>query len=168
MRRSAGGRWASWPSGRPAACWARSRWSSPGGSRPRPWTPPRPRREVAAREAAGTPRKEAIAAVAAESGLPRREVYNAVVAARLPYRGPSRPVSQAVAAVGPGRRGRAWAAAAAGPGYRAWSGRGGRRAHIPGGGETNLLLVTIAGRIAGTYQLVKTGNRRVPGQPGWR
>jgi 16S rRNA (cytidine1402-2'-O)-methyltransferase len=40
--------------------------------------------EVAAREAAGTPRKEAIAAVAAESGLPRREVYNAVVAARRP------------------------------------------------------------------------------------
>jgi len=38
--------------------------------------------EVAAREAAGTPRKEAIAAVAAESGLRRREVYNAVVAAR--------------------------------------------------------------------------------------
>ena len=38
--------------------------------------------EVAAREAAGTPRKEAIAAVAAESGLPKREVYNAVVAAR--------------------------------------------------------------------------------------
>jgi 16S rRNA (cytidine1402-2'-O)-methyltransferase len=40
--------------------------------------------EVAAREAAGTPRKEAIAAVAAESGLPRREVYNAVVAVRRP------------------------------------------------------------------------------------
>jgi 16S rRNA (cytidine1402-2'-O)-methyltransferase len=40
--------------------------------------------EVAAREAAGTPRKEAIAAVAAESGLPRREVYNAVVAGRRP------------------------------------------------------------------------------------
>jgi 16S rRNA (cytidine1402-2'-O)-methyltransferase len=38
--------------------------------------------EVAAREAAGTPRKEAIAAVAAESGLARRDVYNAVVAAR--------------------------------------------------------------------------------------
>jgi len=35
---------------------------------------------VAAREAAGTPRKAAIAAVTAESGLPRREVYNAVVA----------------------------------------------------------------------------------------
>jgi 16S rRNA (cytidine1402-2'-O)-methyltransferase len=40
--------------------------------------------EVAAREAAGMQRKEAIAAVAAESGLPRREVYNAVVAARQP------------------------------------------------------------------------------------
>jgi 16S rRNA (cytidine1402-2'-O)-methyltransferase len=38
--------------------------------------------EVAAREAAGTPRKEAIAAVAAESGLRKREVYDAVVAAR--------------------------------------------------------------------------------------
>jgi 16S rRNA (cytidine1402-2'-O)-methyltransferase len=38
--------------------------------------------EVAAREAAGTPRKEAIAAVAAASGLPRRDVYNAVVAGR--------------------------------------------------------------------------------------
>jgi 16S rRNA (cytidine1402-2'-O)-methyltransferase len=36
--------------------------------------------EVSAREAAGTPRKLAIAAVAAESGLPKREVYNAVVA----------------------------------------------------------------------------------------
>ena len=36
--------------------------------------------EVAAREAAGIPRKAAIAAVAAESGLPKREVYNAVVA----------------------------------------------------------------------------------------
>jgi len=40
--------------------------------------------EVAAREAVGTPRKEAIAAVAAESGLPRRDVYNAVVAGRRP------------------------------------------------------------------------------------
>jgi 16S rRNA (cytidine1402-2'-O)-methyltransferase len=39
---------------------------------------------VAAREAAGMQRKEAIAAVAAEAGLPRREVYNAVVAARQP------------------------------------------------------------------------------------
>ena len=38
--------------------------------------------EVAAREAAGTPRKEAIAAVAAESGLRKRAVYDAVVAHR--------------------------------------------------------------------------------------
>jgi 16S rRNA (cytidine1402-2'-O)-methyltransferase len=35
--------------------------------------------EVAARQAGGMSRKEAIAAVAADSGLPRREVYNAVV-----------------------------------------------------------------------------------------
>ena len=35
--------------------------------------------EVAARVAAGTPRKLAIAAVAKESGLPKREVYNAAV-----------------------------------------------------------------------------------------
>jgi len=40
--------------------------------------------EVAARQAAGMSRKEAIAAVAAESGLPRREVYNAVVAGGRP------------------------------------------------------------------------------------
>ena len=40
--------------------------------------------EVAAREATGTPRKEAITAVAAESGLSRRDVYNAVVAAPRP------------------------------------------------------------------------------------
>jgi 16S rRNA (cytidine1402-2'-O)-methyltransferase len=40
--------------------------------------------EVAARQAAGMPRKAAIAAVAAESGLPRREVYNAVVAGSRP------------------------------------------------------------------------------------
>jgi 16S rRNA (cytidine1402-2'-O)-methyltransferase len=38
--------------------------------------------EVAAREAAGTPRKEAIAAVAKETGLRKREVYDAVVVAR--------------------------------------------------------------------------------------
>jgi 16S rRNA (cytidine1402-2'-O)-methyltransferase len=36
--------------------------------------------EVSVRQAAGMPRKQAIAAVAAESGLPKREVYNAVVA----------------------------------------------------------------------------------------
>jgi 16S rRNA (cytidine1402-2'-O)-methyltransferase len=35
--------------------------------------------EVSAREATGTPRKAAIAAVATEYGLPKREVYNAVV-----------------------------------------------------------------------------------------
>ncbi len=40
--------------------------------------------EVAARQAAGMPRKLAIAAVAAETGLPRREVYNAVVAGGRP------------------------------------------------------------------------------------
>jgi 16S rRNA (cytidine1402-2'-O)-methyltransferase len=40
--------------------------------------------EVSARQAAGTPRKLAIAAVAAESGLPKRAVYNAVVAAVPP------------------------------------------------------------------------------------
>ena len=34
--------------------------------------------EVAARQAAGMPRKQAIAAVAAESRLPKRVVYNAV------------------------------------------------------------------------------------------
>jgi 16S rRNA (cytidine1402-2'-O)-methyltransferase len=36
--------------------------------------------EVSAREAAGMPRKLAIAAVAAETGLRKREVYNAFVA----------------------------------------------------------------------------------------
>ena len=40
--------------------------------------------EVAVRQAAGISRKEAIAAVAAESGLPKREVYNAVVTGRRP------------------------------------------------------------------------------------
>jgi len=45
-------------------------------------TPAEAAGEVAAREAGGTPRKEAIAAVAAESGLRKREVYDAVVAAR--------------------------------------------------------------------------------------
>jgi 16S rRNA (cytidine1402-2'-O)-methyltransferase len=40
--------------------------------------------EVAARQAAGVPRREAIAAVAAETGVPRREVYNAVVAGGRP------------------------------------------------------------------------------------
>ncbi|WP_030165534.1 16S rRNA (cytidine(1402)-2'-O)-methyltransferase [Spirillospora albida] len=36
---------------------------------------------VAAREAAGTPRKQAISEVAKENGLPKRDVYDAVVAA---------------------------------------------------------------------------------------
>ncbi len=39
---------------------------------------------VAAAEADGVPRKEAIAAVARERGLPKRQVYDAVVAARRP------------------------------------------------------------------------------------
>ncbi|WP_322760127.1 16S rRNA (cytidine(1402)-2'-O)-methyltransferase [Frankia sp. Cr2] len=38
--------------------------------------------EVAGHEASGTPRKEAIAAVAAAHGVPRRAVYDAVVAAK--------------------------------------------------------------------------------------
>jgi 16S rRNA (cytidine1402-2'-O)-methyltransferase len=37
---------------------------------------------VAAREAAGEPRKEAIAAVAEQSGVPKRTVFDAVVAAK--------------------------------------------------------------------------------------
>ncbi|SCD50162.1 hypothetical protein GA0115240_11155 [Streptomyces sp. DvalAA-14] len=37
---------------------------------------------MAAREAAGERRKEAIAAVAVELGLPKREVFDAVVAAK--------------------------------------------------------------------------------------
>ena len=39
-------------------------------------------RQVAVREAAGLTRKEALAAVAAETGLPKRDVYDAVVAAK--------------------------------------------------------------------------------------
>ncbi len=39
-------------------------------------------RLVGVREAAGLTRKEALAAVAAETGLPKREVYDAVVAAK--------------------------------------------------------------------------------------
>jgi 16S rRNA (cytidine1402-2'-O)-methyltransferase len=39
-------------------------------------------RRVEAREAAGEPRKEAIAAIAAAAGLPKREVFDAVVAAK--------------------------------------------------------------------------------------
>lgn len=41
-------------------------------------------RLVAEREAAGEPRKEAIAAVAREAGVPKRQVFNAVVAAKGP------------------------------------------------------------------------------------
>jgi 16S rRNA (cytidine1402-2'-O)-methyltransferase len=40
--------------------------------------------EVLAREAAGTPRKEAIGESAKHFGVPKREVYDAVVAARPP------------------------------------------------------------------------------------
>ncbi|MCY7364669.1 MAG: 16S rRNA (cytidine(1402)-2'-O)-methyltransferase, partial [Frankiaceae bacterium] len=39
-------------------------------------------RQVGVREAAGLTRKEALAAVAAETGLPKRDVYDAVVAAK--------------------------------------------------------------------------------------
>jgi 16S rRNA (cytidine1402-2'-O)-methyltransferase len=59
---------------------------APARARPRPGAPgwadsvAAAVAEVAAREAAGMPRKLAIAAVAADSGLPKREVYNAVVA----------------------------------------------------------------------------------------
>ena len=59
---------------------------APARARPRPGEPGWPASvaqavaEVSAREAAGVPRKLAIAAVAAELGLPKREVYNAVVA----------------------------------------------------------------------------------------
>jgi 16S rRNA (cytidine1402-2'-O)-methyltransferase len=40
--------------------------------------------EVAAEEAAGATRKDAIRAVVARTGLPRRTVYDAVVAAKRP------------------------------------------------------------------------------------
>lgn len=50
--------------------------------RPAALTPAEAAAEVTAREAAGTPRKDAIAAVVAESGLRKRDVYDAVVAAR--------------------------------------------------------------------------------------
>jgi 16S rRNA (cytidine1402-2'-O)-methyltransferase len=53
-----------------------------GGARAPAMDPAAAAAEVAAREAAGTPRKEAITAVAAESGLRKRQVYDAVVAAR--------------------------------------------------------------------------------------
>jgi 16S rRNA (cytidine1402-2'-O)-methyltransferase len=44
-------------------------------------------RLVGVREQAGLSRKEAIAAVAAETGLPKRDVYDAVVAAKQPQGG---------------------------------------------------------------------------------
>ena len=43
-------------------------------------------RRVAAREEAGEPRKEAIAAVAEQAGVPKREVFDAVVAAKAARR----------------------------------------------------------------------------------
>ncbi|MGP4112188.1 16S rRNA (cytidine(1402)-2'-O)-methyltransferase [Streptomyces sp. 4N509B] len=56
-------------------------------------------RRVAAREAAGERRKEAIAAVARDAGLPKRQVYDAVVAAKDGASGEapdeSRPVGRA-------------------------------------------------------------------------
>jgi 16S rRNA (cytidine1402-2'-O)-methyltransferase len=67
--------------GSPARAGARPAAGAPGEPGPA-LTPAAAAAEVAAREAAGTPRKEAIAAVAAESGLRKREVYDAVVAAR--------------------------------------------------------------------------------------
>jgi len=57
------------------------------GAAGRTLTPAEAAAEVTAREATGTPRKQAIAAVAAEWGLRKRDVYDAVVAAR---RSPSR------------------------------------------------------------------------------
>jgi 16S rRNA (cytidine1402-2'-O)-methyltransferase len=65
--------------GSPARPGARS--GEPGAAG-RVLTPAEAAAEVAARETAGTPRKEAIAAIAAESGLRKRDVYDAVVAAR--------------------------------------------------------------------------------------
>jgi 16S rRNA (cytidine1402-2'-O)-methyltransferase len=52
---------------------------APGQAAAREVTPAEAAREVAVREAAGTSRKAAIAAVARESGLPKRAVYDAVV-----------------------------------------------------------------------------------------
>lgn len=48
-------------------------------------TPEELARLVSVREAAGEPRKEAIAGVARETGVPRREVYDAVVAAKADH-----------------------------------------------------------------------------------
>ena len=46
------------------------------------WSPAELASRVAAREEAGEPRKEAIAAVAEQSGVPKRVVFDAVVAAK--------------------------------------------------------------------------------------
>jgi 16S rRNA (cytidine1402-2'-O)-methyltransferase len=53
-----------------------------GGAAPERPPPSDLARRVSEREAAGEPRKAAIAAVAAEAGVPKRIVYDAVVAAR--------------------------------------------------------------------------------------
>jgi 16S rRNA (cytidine1402-2'-O)-methyltransferase len=53
-----------------------------GGAAPERPSPSDLARRVSEREAAGEPRKAAIAAVAAEAGVPKRIVYDAVVAAR--------------------------------------------------------------------------------------
>ena len=60
----------------------------------RPHEPAELAAAVAAREAAGQPRKDAIAEVARERGVPKRDVFDAVVAAKPrpphPARSPSR------------------------------------------------------------------------------
>ena len=48
------------------------------------WTPPELAAAVAAEEAAGATRKDAIRAVVVRTGLPRRTVYDAVLAAKPP------------------------------------------------------------------------------------
>ena len=70
------------PGARPAAVAGQPGTAGEPGAAGRALTPAEAAAEVTAREAAGTPRKEAIAAVAAESGLRKRDVYDAVVAAR--------------------------------------------------------------------------------------
>ena len=72
--------------GRRGRARARSRWSS-AGRRERAvssWTPAALAAAVAAEEAAGATRKDAIRAVVVRTGLPRRTVYDAVVAAKTP------------------------------------------------------------------------------------
>ena len=75
------------PGARPAAVAGQSGTAGEPGAAGRTLTPAEAAAEVTAREATGTPRKQAIAAVAAEWGLRKRDVYDAVVAAR---RSPSR------------------------------------------------------------------------------